>query len=83
MITMILKHLRGFVLFTSAHVKFYDSNNLFDEGEKPSLVWIYQQPKMSLEPQYYIATFLLFLFNMVRNASHISLSVYIESELIK
>lgn len=39
---------------------------------------------MSLESQYYIATFLLFLFNMVPNASHISLSVYIiESELIK
>ncbi len=84
MITMLLKHLRGFGLFTSAQIKISDANNLFDGGGGQILVWIYQQPKMSLEPQYYIATFLLFLFNMVRNASHMSLSVYIiETELTK
>lgn len=32
MITMLLKHLRGFGLFTSAHIKFHDANNLFDVG---------------------------------------------------
>lgn len=36
---MILKHLRGFGLFTSAHIKFYHANNLFDEGGGGSQVW--------------------------------------------